>query len=81
MRSLSFSGAAVRKCSIKKLLIKFCQSLLETLLKKRLQHKSISVNLAKFIKKYLPEHLQMAGSGFCTLLYASLHKSFHQAEQ
>ena len=32
----------------------------------------------KILKKsYFVEHLQMAGSEFCTLLYVSLHKSFH----
>ena len=49
--SLSFSEAAVPKCSIKMLRIKFCQSSLAALLKKRLLHKCISVNLAKFLKK------------------------------
>ena len=49
--SLSFSEAVARKCSIKKLRIKFCQSSLATLLKKRFGHRWISVNLAKFFKK------------------------------
>ena len=44
--SLLFSEAIVRNCSIKKLLIKFCQSSFTTLLKKRLRHRCISVNLA-----------------------------------
>ena len=48
--SLSFSEAVVSKCSMKKLLIKFSQSSLATLLKKRLRHRYISVNLAKFLK-------------------------------
>ena len=33
------------------------------------------------LKTYLAEHLRMAGSGFCTVLYVSLHNLFHQAEQ
>ena len=49
--SLSFSEAVARKCSIKKLRIKFCQSSLATLLKKRFGHRWISVNLSKFFKK------------------------------
>ena len=32
-------------------------------------------------KTYLAEHLRMAGSGFCTVLYVSLHNLFNQAEQ
>ena len=35
----------------KKLRIKLCQNSLATLLKRRLQHRCISVNLAKFFKK------------------------------
>ena len=31
--------------------------------------------------KNLAEHLQMAGSGFCTVLYVSLHNLFYQAQQ
>ena len=30
---------------------------------------------------YLAGDLQMAGSGFCTVLYVSFHNSFHQLEQ
>ena len=48
--SLSFSEAVVRKCPINKLLITFCQNSLATLIKKRLRHGCISVNLAKFLK-------------------------------
>ena len=39
------------------------------------------MNLTKFLKICYAELLQMAGCGFCTLLYVSLHASFHQAEQ
>ena len=49
--SLSFSEAVIRKCSLKNLLMKFCQSSLATLLKKRLWHMCMSVNLAKFFEK------------------------------
>ena len=51
--SLSFSEAVARKCSIKKFRKKFCQNSLATLLKKRLRHTCIFVNLAKFFKKTL----------------------------
>ena len=30
---------------------------------------------------YIAGDLQMAGSGFCTVLYVSFHYSFHQSEQ
>ena len=33
------------------------------------------------LKTYLAENLRMAGSGFCTVLYVSLHNLFHQPEQ
>ena len=33
------------------------------------------------LKTYLSEHLRMAGSGFYTVSYDSLHNLFHQAEQ
>ena len=70
--SFSFSEAAVHNWSIKILFIKFCQSSLATLLKKRLQHKCISLNLAKFWKKtFLLEDLTMAGSAFCSFIYMS----------
>ena len=49
--SLSFSEAVAHKCSIKKLRIRFYQNSRATLLKKRLWHRCISVNLAKFFKK------------------------------
>ena len=48
--SLSFSEAVARKCSMKKLRVKFCQNSLATLLKKRLRHRCIFVNLAKICK-------------------------------
>ena len=56
MQSLSFLEAHAhtlsffRKSSIKKFLIKFRQSSLATLLKKKLWHRCASVNLAKFFK-------------------------------
>ena len=49
--NLSFSETVARNCSIKKLRIKFCQSSLPTLFKKRFWNRCISVNLAKFFKK------------------------------
>ena len=49
--SLSFSEMVACKCSIKKLRIKFYQSSLAALLKKRLR--CISVNLAKFFEKHI----------------------------
>ena len=49
--SLSFSEAVARKCSIKNLHTKFCQSSVANLLKKRPRHGRISVNLAQFFKK------------------------------
>ena len=48
--SFSFSEAVARKCSIKKLRIRFCQSSLATLLKKRFGHRWISVNLSVNLK-------------------------------
>ena len=72
MRSLSFSEAVVRKCYVKKLLIKFCQSSLATSLKKRLRNRCVcSCEFSKILQKNLAEHLQMAGSGFCTFPYVS----------
>ena len=41
----------------KKLRIKLCQNSLATLLKRRLQHRCISVNLAKFFKKSILQNI------------------------
>ena len=82
MRSLSFSEAVVCNYSIKMFLIKFCQSLLATSLKKETLRQVHFCELCKIPKiRYLAEHLQMGDSRFCTLSYVSLDISFHQAEQ
>ena len=47
------SEEVVHKCPINKLLVTFCQSSLATLIKKRLRHRCISVNLAKFLKSLI----------------------------
>ena len=80
MQNLSFSEAVVRKCSIQELLLKFFQSSLATLFKKRLRHRCIAVSeIMQFCE--IAVNMQMTGSGFCTVLHVSLHDSFHQAEQ
>ena len=48
-----FSEAIVCKCSVKRLLIKFCQSLLATLLIKGLRHRCISVKILQNTCKWL----------------------------
>ena len=60
----------------RKLLIKICQNSLATLLSQRLWRRCISVKLANLTK-----HLKLTGSGFWTVMYVSLHNSFHQVEQ
>ena len=55
--NLSFLEAVVRKCSIRKLHIKFCQSSLAILSERRLRHRCISVNLAKFFKKPILQNI------------------------
>ena len=71
--SLLFSEAAVRKCSIKKLLIKFLSKFTCNLIKKETPTHVYFCEFSKILKRtYLEEYLQMVGSEFCTVLYVSL---------
>ena len=61
--------------------MKFCQNSLATLLK-RDSDTGVFCEFSEILSKTYPaEHVRMAGSGFCTVLYVSFHNLFHQAEQ
>ena len=80
--SLSLSEAVVCKCPINKLLLRFCQSSLATLIKKRIRHRCISINLAKFLKNLILQNtckwLVLDVEQFCQ--FQCLNVSFHNCE-